>query len=68
VASPTTTRGAVPWPADKPGPGSWCTDLRHGDVGTQVSTLRHGQGKRWVGTDGQERSKSFERKAQAQVR
>lgn len=61
----------VTWPADKPGAGSWCTDPRHGDVGTQVSTLRHGQGKRWmarwVGADGQERSKSFDRKAQAQA-
>lgn len=61
----------VPWPADNAGAGSWCTDSRHGDVGTQVSTLRHGQGERWmarwVGADGRERSKSSDRKTQAQA-
>lgn len=47
----------------------WCTDSRHGAAGTQVCTGRHGQGHRWqarwVG-EGQERSKSFAKKADAE--
>ena len=60
----------VPWPADNPGPGCWCTDAKHGEPGTLVTTLRHGQGlrwlARWVDHDGNERSKAFARKADAQ--
>src|ERR1700682_2073340 len=60
----------VPWPADEPGPGVWCTDPRHGKAGTLVTTTRHGQGRRWqarwVDHDGNERSKAFDRKADAQ--
>ncbi|MDA4106043.1 integrase [Mycobacterium holsaticum DSM 44478] len=61
----------VPWPADQEGPGSWCTDPRHGDGGRLVTTLRHGRGKRWlarwVDYEGRERTKAFDRKAQAQA-
>lgn len=60
-----------PWPADDPRPGCWCVDPKHGQPGTLVTTARHGQGRRWlvrwVDDDGQERSKSFDRKAQAQA-
>ena len=42
---------------------------KHGKAGTQVTTARHGQGKRWmarwVDHDGNERSKAFDRKAEA---
>ncbi len=45
-------------------------DSRHGRPGTQVTTARHGQGRRWmarwVDHDGNERTKAFERKAEAQ--
>lgn len=45
-------------------------DPKHGDPGKLVTTLRHGQGKRWlarwVDLDGQERTKAFDRKAEAQ--
>jgi hypothetical protein len=45
-------------------------DSKHGTPGTQVSTARHGQGKRWmarwVDHDGNERTTSFDRKADAQ--
>jgi integrase len=45
-------------------------DSRHGRPGTQVTTARHGQGRRWmarwVAHDGNERTKAFERKAEAQ--
>jgi integrase len=61
----------VPHPADDPGPGCWCTDSKHGTPATLVTTARHGQGKRWlarwVDHDGNERSKAFDRKAQAQA-
>ena len=60
----------MPWPADEPGPGAWCIDPKHGQRGTLVTTGRHGQGKRWqarwVDSGGNERSKSFDRKADAQ--
>jgi len=43
---------------------------KHGTAGTQVTGARHGQGKRWmarwVDHDGNERSKTFDRKAEAQ--
>ena len=58
------------FPADQRGPGTWCMDPKHGDPGKLVTTLKHGQGKRWlarwVDHDGQERTKAFDRKAQAQ--
>jgi integrase len=45
-------------------------DAKHGTPATLVTTARHGQGKRWlarwVDHDGQERSKAFDRKAEAQ--
>jgi integrase len=48
----------------------WCMNAKHGEPGTTVCTARHDQGQRWqarwVG-DGQERSKSFIRKAEAQA-
>jgi integrase len=60
----------VPYPADDSGPGCWCVDSRHGQPGTLVTTARHGQGKRWlarwVDDGGSERSKAFDRKANAQ--
>jgi integrase len=60
----------VSYPADSPGAGSWCADPKHGTSATLVTTIRHGQGKRWlarwVDHDGQERSKAFDRKAEAQ--
>ncbi|HEU0189657.1 MAG TPA: tyrosine-type recombinase/integrase [Mycobacterium sp.] len=46
-------------------------DPTHGDPGTLVTSSRHGVGKRWqarwVDNDGVERSRSFDRKAQAQA-
>lgn len=58
------------WPADDDRPGCWCVDAKHGPRGTLVTTARHGKGlrwlARWVDHDGQERSKSFARKAEAQ--
>jgi integrase len=60
----------VPYPADDSGPGCWCVDARHGQPATLVTTARHGQGKRWlarwVDDGGNERSKAFDRKANAQ--
>jgi integrase len=60
----------VPYPSDDSGPGCWCVDTRHGQPGTLVTTARHGQGKRWlarwVDDGGNERSKAFDRKAEAQ--
>ena len=61
----------VKFPADAgPADPVWCMDAKHGQPGTLVCTGRHGQGQRWqarwVG-DGQERSKSFARKADAQA-
>jgi integrase len=49
----------------------WCVDARHGKTpATLVCTARHSQGKRWlarwVDYEGQERSKSFDRRADAQ--
>jgi integrase len=64
----------ITYPADSPGKvaGTWCMDAKHGTPGTLVCTLRHGGGRRWlarwVGNDGQERTQSFERKADAQAR
>ncbi|MGA8254559.1 MAG: tyrosine-type recombinase/integrase [Mycobacterium sp.] len=60
----------VHWPADDASPGAWCIDTKHGQPGTLVTTTRHGQGRRylarWVDNDGNERSKSFDRKGEAQ--
>jgi integrase len=46
-------------------------DKRHADAATVVTTARHGHGKRWlsrwVDHDGNERSRSFDRKAEAQA-
>jgi len=60
----------VLYPADDSGPGCWCVDGKHGQSGTLVTTARHGQGKRWlarwVDDAGNERSKAFDRKAEAQ--
>src|SRR5271168_3447979 len=64
----------VSYPADSPSElaGTWCMDARHGTPGAVVCTLRHSSGRRWlarwVGNDGQERTQSFERKADAQAR
>jgi integrase len=59
----------VPRQADSPGPGCWCVDPGHGTTGTLVTTVRHGQGKRWlarwVDHDSNERAKAFDRKAEA---
>jgi Phage integrase, N-terminal SAM-like domain len=45
-------------------------DPKHATPGTLVTTARHGQGKRWmarwVDHDGQERTKAFDRKAEAE--
>jgi integrase len=45
-------------------------DPKHATPGTQVTTARHGQGKRWmarwVDHGGNERTKAFDRKAEAQ--
>ena len=45
-------------------------DAKHGNPATLVTTARHGQGKRWlarwVDHDGNERSRAFDRKADAQ--
>ena len=61
----------VPYPADHPGAGSWCLDKRHADPATLVTTARHGHGKRWlarwVDHDGNERSRSFDRKHEGQA-
>jgi integrase len=60
----------IPYPADDSGPGSWCMDPKHGEPGTLVTTTRHGRGHRWqvrwVDDGGNERSKSFDRKVNAQ--
>lgn len=51
-----------------PGP-TWCADPKHGK-GTLVCTVRHSQGKRWlarwVDHDGKERTKAFDKRADAQ--
>jgi hypothetical protein len=68
---PPRPQEQVPSPTDHLGPGSWCTDRKHGAGVTLVTTARHGQGKRWlarwVDHDGQERSRAFDRKAEAQA-
>lgn len=61
----------VLYPGDaSPGDAVWCVNAKHGEPGTLVCTARHGQGLRWqvrwVG-DGQERSKSFAKKVEAQA-
>jgi integrase len=60
----------VLWPADSGSPGNWCVDPKHGPPGTLVTSARHGVGRRWlarwVDHSGNERSKSFDRKADAQ--
>lgn len=58
------------YPADAaPGDAVWCMNPKHGQPGTSVCTGRHEQGQRWqarwVG-DGQERSKSFAKKVDAE--
>ncbi len=61
----------ISYPADNSGPGAWCMDPRHGTKATLVTTVRHGKGlrwlARWVDHDGQERSRAFTRKADAQA-
>jgi integrase len=60
----------VSWPADNSTGPVWCTDPKHATPGSLVCSVRHGTGKRWlarwVDHDGNERSKAFERKAEAQ--
>lgn len=68
---PSRKGEVVQAPADAgPGDAVWCMNPRHGDPRTLVCTARHDQGlrwqARWVG-DGQERSRSFARKAEAQA-
>lgn len=63
-------RGENPsWPTDSGQPGCWCSDAKHGAIGTSVTTARHNTGRRWlarwVDSAGQERSKSFDRKRDA---
>jgi integrase len=59
-----------PWPSDDNGPGCWCTDPKHATPATLVTTARHGTGRRWlarwVDRGGNERSKAFARKVEAQ--
>jgi integrase len=54
---------------DSDRPGCWCTNAKHGAAGTLVTTARHDTGRRWlarwVDSAGQERSKSFDRKRDA---
>lgn len=61
----------VSWPADQVSGPVWCTDPKHGkNPGTMVCTVRHGRGKRWlarwVDHEGQERTKAFDKSADAQ--
>jgi integrase len=61
----------VSWPADNADGPAWCIDAKHVKTpGTLVCTARHGQGKRWlarwVDHNGQERTKAFDRRADAQ--
>jgi integrase len=61
----------VHFPADQSAGPVWCIDPKHSKApATEVCTVRHGQGKRWlarwVDHDGAERTKAFERKADAQ--
>ncbi|UMB71771.1 tyrosine-type recombinase/integrase [Mycobacterium paraterrae] len=67
---PARSGERVSWPADQTDGPTWCIDAKHGNSGTLVCSARHGQGKRWlarwVARDGQERTKAFDRKADAQ--
>ena len=60
------------FPADaSPGVAVWCMNAKHGTPGTQVCTARHDQGMRWQArwvAEGQERSKSFAKKADAEAK
>lgn len=60
----------VNWPADQMDGPVWCTDPKHGKGGALVRTVRHGQGRRWlarwVDHDGQERTKAFDKRVDAQ--
>lgn len=61
----------VYFPADQSAGAVWCTDPKHSkSPGTLVCTVRHNQGKRWlarwVDHDGQERTKAFDRRTDAQ--
>ncbi len=61
-----------PYPADTATvAGTWCMDTRHAAPGTLVCTARHDSGMRWlarwVDHDGQERTKSFRLKTEAQA-
>ena len=65
------TGEAVLYPTDATaGQSVWCLNAKHGTPATLVCTGRHDQGQRWqarwVG-DGQERSKSFAKKADAEA-
>jgi len=59
----------VNYPADQMDGPVWCTDPKHGKS-PMVCTVRHGKGKRWlarwVDHDRQERTKSFDKSADAQ--
>lgn len=63
-------RERIAYPADDSSPGCWCVDPKHGKPGTLITTTRHGRGRRWqtrwVDDGGNERSKSFDKKADAQ--
>jgi hypothetical protein len=70
---PPPRRGEQPpWPSDDNGAGCWCTDPKHATPATLVTTARHGTGlrwlARWVDHGGNERSKAFARKVDAQNR
>lgn len=61
----------VSYPADQSAGPTWCVDPKHSKApGTLVCSVRHGQGKRWlarwVDHDGLERTKAFDRRADAQ--
>ncbi|HEY1840159.1 MAG TPA: site-specific integrase [Mycobacterium sp.] len=61
----------VAWPADQTGRPTWCVDPKHAKTpGTMVCTVRHGKGKRWlarwVDHDGQERTRAFDKRVEAQ--
>lgn len=61
----------VYYPADNSDGPVWCTDKTHAKTpGTLVCTKLHGRGRRWrarwVDHDGQERTKAFDNKADAQ--
>ncbi|MDN4520524.1 site-specific integrase [Mycolicibacterium austroafricanum] len=66
---PARKNELVHYPADAgPGDAIWCMDPKHGQVGSLVCTGRHGHGQRWQArwvAEGQERSKSFAKKADA---